>query len=162
MWIDKIPDGAAVGNSIRWHNYNLVITKPDGTKETQTFATVQDTTSAQFTSYTPSQTGNYNFTFTFPEQQYTYTGLISGFFGPPTPSNYVNDTYLTSSASTTVEVQQEPVTAISSYPLPSDYWIRPIYAENTDWYTISSNWLGLVPHGSPPKIRTPTKPFLAL
>lgn len=146
MWIDKIPDGAAVGNSIRWHNYNLVITKPDGTKETQTFTTVQDTTSAQFTSYTPSQTGNYTFTFTFPEQQYTYTGLIAGFFGPPTPSSYVNDTYLTSSASTTVEVQQDQITAISSYPLPSDYWTRPIYAENTDWYTISSNWLGT---GSP-------------
>ena len=146
MWIDKIPDGAAVGNSIRWHNYNLLITKPDGTKETQTFATVQDTTSAQFTSYTPSQTGNYTFTFTFPEQQYTYTGLFSGFFGPPAPSNYVNDTYLTSTASTTVEVQQEQVNAISSYPLPSEYWTRPIYAENTDWFTISSNWLGT---GSP-------------
>ena len=66
MWIDKIPDGAAVGNSIRWHNYNLVITKPDGTNETQTFATVQDTTSAQFTSYTPSQTGNLYFHFFFP------------------------------------------------------------------------------------------------
>jgi len=146
MWIDKIPDGAAVGNSIRWHNYNLVITKPDGTKDTQTFDTVQDTTSAQFTSYTPSQTGNYTFTFTFPEQAYTYTGLIYGFFGPPAPSNYVNDTFLTSSASTTVIVQQEQITALSSYPLPSEYWTRPIYAENTDWWAISSNWLGT---GSP-------------
>ena len=146
MWIDKIPDGAAVGNTIRWHNYNLTITKPDGTTETTIFPTCQDTTSAQFTSYTASQTGTYTFTFTFPQQAYTYTGLIYGFFGPPAPSAYVNDTYLTSSASTNVTVQQAQITAIASYPLPSDYWTRPIYAENTDWWSISSNWLGT---GSP-------------
>ena len=28
-------------------------------------------------------------------------------------------------------------------PLPTAYWTRPIYGENTDWYTIASNWLGI-------------------
>ena len=29
-----------------------------------------------------------------------------------------------------------------SYPLPTEYWTRPIYGENPYWYTVSSNWLG--------------------
>jgi hypothetical protein len=146
MWIDKIPDGAAVENTIRWHNYNLTITEPDHTTATTIFATCQDTTSAQFFSYTPDQTGTYTFTFTFPQQNYTYTGLISGFFGPPAPSAYTNDTYQSSTATTTLTVQDQPITSISSYPLPTEFWTRPIYGENNDWWTISSNWLGT---GSP-------------
>ncbi len=147
MWIDKIPDGAAVGNDHRWHNYNLTVTKPNGQTETTIFPVVQDTTSAQFFSYTPDTTGNYTFTFTFPGQKYDFTDLISDFMNPfPHQSAYINDTYLPSTASTTVDVQQEPITAISSYPLPTEYWTRPIYAENTDWWSISSNWLGT---GSP-------------
>ena len=146
MWIDKIPDGAAVGNDIRWHNYKLTITAPNGNVETKTFDTTTDTTSAQYYAYTPSQVGTYTFKFDFPEQKYTYTGLIYGFFGPPAPSAFVNDTYLASSASVTLTVQEEQVTAIGSYPLPAMYWTRPIYGENTDWWSISSNWLGT---GSP-------------
>jgi hypothetical protein len=146
MWLDKIMDGAADGNDIRWHNYKLTITKPDLTTETTTFPVCQDPTSAQFYSYTPDQLGTYTFTFNFPGQQYTYTGLIFGFFGPPAPSAYVNDTYLPSSSTTTVTVQQEQIATITSYPLPSNYWTRPIYGENTDWWSISSNWLGT---GSP-------------
>src|SRR5665647_1870853 len=35
MWVDKIPDGAQIGNTIRFHNYQLTITAPDGTVTTQ-------------------------------------------------------------------------------------------------------------------------------
>ena len=39
-------------------------------------------------------------------------------------------------------VQQEPLTSpVLSYPLPTEYWTRPIEGQNTDWYSISSNWL---------------------
>jgi hypothetical protein len=59
----------------------------------------------------------------------------------------MNDTYLPSSASTTLTVQQTPIpAAITSEPLPTNYWTHPIYGENSNWYTISSNWLG---SGSP-------------
>ena len=147
MWLDKVINSAAPTNDVRFHNYNLTITKPDGTKETQIFATIQDTTSSQYTHYTPDQVGNYTFTFTFPGQVYTYTGLYAGFFGPPSQSDYINDTYLASSASTALTVQQEPIpTPVSSSPMPTDYWTRPIYGLNTDWWSISSNWLGT---GSP-------------
>jgi outer membrane protein assembly factor BamB len=137
MWVDKTPGGrgaAAAGNDIRFHDYKLTITKPDGTTETKTWDVCWDPTSSQYTAYTPDQTGEYTFKFEYPGQVYTWSGT------------YQNDTYLGSSATTTLTVQEEPITAITSYPLPAEYWTRPIYGENTDWWTISSNWLGT---GSP-------------
>jgi len=137
MWVDKTMGGwgaASPGNDIRMHDYKLTITRPDGTTETKTWPIVWDTTSSQYTSYTPAQTGEYTFKFDFPEQVCTWS------------TDYQNDTYLASSATTTLTVQEEPVIAITSYPLPTEYWTRPIYGENTDWWSISSNWLGT---GSP-------------
>jgi hypothetical protein len=31
---------------------------------------------------------------------------------------------------------------INSYPLPTEYWTRPIEGQNNYWYTVASNWLG--------------------
>ena len=40
-------------------------------------------------------------------------------------------------------MQAEPISeALSSGPLPTQYWTRPIYGENSEWYAVSSNWLG--------------------
>ena len=139
MWLDKTFDPSiALTNDYRFHNYNLTITKPDGSTETKIFDTVIDTTSSQFYAYTPTQVGKYTFTFNFPGQAFnTYS------HPPSTVSQLVNDTYLPSHASTTITVQQDAIpSAIHSYPLPTEYWTRPIYGENTDWWTISSNWLG--------------------
>ena len=146
MWIDKIPDGAAIANDIRLHNYKLTITAPDGTTQVQTFAVVSDTTSNQGYAFTPTQIGTYTLKFEFPGQVYDWTTPISSFFGPPAPSAYVNDTYLPSSATTTLTVQQAQITTIPDNPLPTSYWTRPINGENPDWWRISSNWLGT---GSP-------------
>jgi hypothetical protein len=137
MWVDKTMGGwfaASADNDIRMHDYKLTITRPDGETETQTWPIVWDTTSSQYTSYTPTQTGEYTFKFDFPKQVCTWS------------TDYQNDTYLASSATTTLTVQEEPVTTISGYPLPKEYWTRPIYGENTDWWAVSSNWLGT---GSP-------------
>ena len=54
----------------------------------------------------------------------------------------INDTYLPSSSTTTLTVQQDQVATIPNVPLPQEYWARPIYGENTDWWVISNNWLG--------------------
>ncbi len=139
MWLNKVYDGAAIGNDNRFHNYKLTITAPDGTNTTQTFDTIQDTTSNQGYRFTPDQVGTYNLTFNFPGQainDYTHDAN----------SQYVNDTYLPSSATTTLIVQEEGISYIPQAPLPAEYWTRPIYGENTNWFTISSNWLG---SGSP-------------
>ena len=141
MWLDKTMNGAAIGNDIRFHNYKITITAPDGKEETKTWDTVWDTTSNQGFSYTPTQVGTYTLNFTYPGQDYnTYSHSST--------SAYVNDTYQASTASTTFTVQNEPTVSYpDSYPLPTEYWTRPIYGENPYWFTISSNWLGFASPG---------------
>jgi hypothetical protein len=143
IWLDKtFGSDPGLTNNYRFHNYNLTIIKPDGLLDVKIFDVCTDTTSSQGYAYTPDQVGNYTFIFTFPGQKYDQ---YLGAYNPA--SAYVNDTYLPSSAKTVLTVQQEPIpNAVDSFPLPSEYWTRPIYAENPYWWTISSNWLGL---GSP-------------
>jgi outer membrane protein assembly factor BamB len=143
MWLDQLfgvgfgaADSAAIGNDYRFHDYQLTITKPDGKTETQTFGYISDPTSNQYYKYTPDQVGEYTFNFTFPGQAYAE-------YGHNPASVLVGDSYLSSTASTTLTVQQEPIPgAVGSPPLPTEYWTRPIYGENTGWWSISSNWLG--------------------
>ncbi len=132
---------ALTANNYRFQNFQVVITAPDGTKQTKNFAFISDPTSSQLFSFTPSQVGTYNFNFTFPGQVYGAGG--NGYEKSP----IFGDTYLPSSASTTLNVQQNPIPAAEgSTPLPSEYWAHPIYGEGTDWWAISSDWLG---SGSP-------------
>lgn len=138
VWLDKIPDGALVTNNIRFHNYKCVITAPDGTTQTVTWDTVTDTTSSAYTAFTPTQTGTYSFNFSFPGQAYK-TGTAGVDYSAT--SAYINDTYLASSASTTLTVQEEQVSSGTFTPLPTEYWTRPIEGENANWYAIGSNYL---------------------
>ena len=140
VWLGDVIQGAmsmpaSAANDIRFHDYKLTITKPDGKTETVEWPIVFDTTSSAYTTYTPNQVGTYTLNFSFPGQTYTWSGA------------YQNNTYLPSSKSTTLTVQEEPLPdATRSYPLPTEYWTRPIEGQNTDWWTISSHWLG---NGSP-------------
>jgi len=132
---------ALTANNYRFHNFLVAITAPDGTKETKTFSVISDPTSSQLFTFTPTQTGTYSFNFTFPGQVYGANG--NGYENSP----IYNDTYLPSSASTTLTVTQDPIPAAEgSSPLPTSYWTHPIYGEGTDWWAISSDWLG---SGSP-------------
>ncbi len=140
MWLDISYDNAALYNDYRFHDYKLTITAPDGTITSQTFATVSDPTSNQGYKFIPTQVGIYNLNFTFPGQ------IITTSNDDPA-SDYIGDTYLPSSASATLTVQNEPVSSRSTTPLPSEYWTRPIYGENPNWWTISSNWRGIAGSG---------------
>jgi hypothetical protein len=144
MWLNQVIDGASLTNQVRFHNYQITITAPDGTSQSQTFTVVQDPTSAQPYYFTPSQVGTYNLTFNFPGQKYTYPDFVlninAGTFGP---SAYFNDTYQASSASTKLTVLSTPIPHYPTTPLPNQYWTRPIYGTNSNWYIISSNWLGV-------------------
>jgi hypothetical protein len=135
MWLTNTYDSELITNNYRFQNYQLTITAPDGTVSKQTFPVVTDTTSNQFYSWTPTETGTYSFNFTFPGQTLTTSNDL------PT-SAYINDTYLPSSAVSTCTVQQQQITNYPQAPLPTEYWTHPIYGENTYWPTISSNWLG--------------------
>jgi outer membrane protein assembly factor BamB len=131
MWVDGAMPGATIENNIRRSGYTLTITKPDGTTQKMEWQTVSDPTSCQFVSFIPEQVGNYTLKFDYPGQTYTWTGT------------YQNDTFTAASKTMTLTVLEEPLpAATTSYPLPTEYWTRPIEGQNTDWYTISSNWLG--------------------
>ena len=143
MWIDQTINGGAIENDYRFHNYKLTIIKPDNTVETKTWDIIMDLTSSQGYTFTPDQLGTYTLKFEFPGQDYnTYSHS-------PT-SEYVNDTYAASSASTILIVQEDPIPFQGSSPLPTEYWTRPIYGENTDWWSISSDWLGTGSPAFPP------------
>jgi hypothetical protein len=138
MWIDLPPPTATGITGDRWRNYSLNVTKPNGAVQTLGPFT-SDATSSMFFKYTPDQVGTYKFDFTFPGQVLSLTGPAGL---PGMPSDYINDTYLPSSASTTLTVQQDPLPPVPVYPLPTSYWTRPIDGQNTQWAAIASNWLG--------------------
>jgi hypothetical protein len=138
MWIDTPLVGAAVSNTIRRHDYTLTITDPNGKVETQHWDEIQDTTSVQSYLYTPSVVGTYTLKFEYAQQVYEWNVA-----GVQPSANYTGDIFTAASKTTTLTVQEEQLpSATSSYPLPTEYWTRPIEGQNTDWYTISSNWLG--------------------
>jgi len=143
FWIDKVPPTAIGLWGMRWHNFEVIVTKPDGsTEDLGTFNS--DSTGGAWTQYTPDTVGTYKFDFSFPgqvaieENPYPYDRSKVGGVA------YVNDTYGASSASTTLNVQEQQVT--TAYPptaLPTEYWTRPINSMNRNWYSIGGNWLGL-------------------
>jgi hypothetical protein len=135
MWVDKPMPEATVFNDIRRHNYELTITKPDGKSEVRTFD-LSDTTGVQFYIFTPDQIGDYTFVFHYPQQKYTWNETTA-------QRVFTNDIFKSATSKTVhLTVQQDPIpNAISSYPLPAEYWTRPIEGQNTDWWSISSNYL---------------------
>ena len=136
MIVDVPLPSTSEANDIRRHNYQLIITAPDGTNQTKTWDRVADTTGAQSTSFTPDQVGTYTFTFNYPDQKYTWTTAQGG------SAAYANVTFLATSATATLTVQQDAVASTPDSPLPTEYWTRPIYGEDYNWYIMGSNWLG--------------------
>ena len=143
MWVDSPLPDAYPHNTIRRSGYTLTITAPDNkTTTTQKWDIIQDTTGIQFYTFTPTQVGTYTLKFDYAGQKYTWNKANTPDISA-NAANYENDTYLASSRTITVTVQQDPLPApINSYPLPTEYWARPIEAQNSDWWSISSNWLG--------------------
>ena len=143
MWVQVIFGGnAELTNTYRFGtgtpSWTLVVTAPDGTNTSTTLGTVTSPTSDYDYDFTPTTTGTYVLTFNFPATTVTASN-------DPT-SALIGDTYPAATASTNLTVQQTAIAALPSAPLPTTYWMRPIYGENTAWYTLGSNWLGF---GSP-------------
>ncbi len=143
FWLDKVPIGAEGQWGSRWHNMKVTAKDPDGTNTTiGTFNS--DPNGGATTYFTPTKTGTYTFYFEFPgqiaqnENPYPYVGFIG------LGLDYVNDTFLPSSASTTLTVQSQAISyAYGASPLPTAYWTRPINSMNREWAPITGNWLGL-------------------
>ncbi len=141
VWTIDIPPPTAGGaGGDRWQGYTIKVTRPDGTIENLGPYT-SDPTGGQYALYTPTQTGTYRFDLHFPGQTLSLNNPDTGV--PGTSSPYVGDYFMPSDASCTLTVQPAPIEKIPASPLPTEYWTRPIFQENSAWASIASNWLGL-------------------
>jgi hypothetical protein len=136
MWLDKIDPTASGPQGSRFEGLEVTITKPNGDQEIKGPFTL-DPASFAYTLFTPDQIGTYNLVLNFPGQQISGIGGII-----PIP---IDNYYEPDSFTTTLTVQENQITATPQTPLPTDYWTRPIDAQNQEWYTISGNWLGVGP-----------------
>ena len=137
FWIDKLPATAAGTGGDRWQDITIEVTAPDGNKETIGPLT-SDPIGGGWVLYTPDQVGTYTFVFDFPGQVLSLigpTGLVGA------NSAYINDTFLASTATKIVNVQQDPIEVLLDTPVTDDYWTRPIEGQNTAWASMASNWL---------------------
>lgn len=129
-----LPD-TAVTNDIRRIGYTLTITKPDGKTEKFEWPIVQDTTGVAFLAYIPDQVGAYTLKFDYAGQVYTWNATA-------TQRAWYGVKFLPATRTITLQVQEEKIPEpMESYPLPTEYWTRPIEGQNTIWWTISSHWL---------------------
>ncbi len=146
IWTAQPLANAAVNNNIRKENYQLTITAPDGTNTTSSWPVVPNTGGELSTTYVPSTVGTYTATFTFGGMTYPTAAQII-WTAPPTAAQtasanaYAGDIFTASTTSSTFIVQQAPLGTINSAPLPTAYWTVPINGQNTNWYSVASNWL---------------------
>ncbi len=128
--IDKTNPLALIRTNL-FTGFTVQITKPDGTTETKGPYTA-DSTSGSWFQYTPTTVGTYKFQTFFAGQWANRTGAGSyERWYKPSQSSILQ-----------VTVQQDPIpTYDKSPPLPTDYWTRPINAENKGWWQIADNWL---------------------
>jgi hypothetical protein len=132
FWLDKLPPTAGVADwGDRWHNLTVTVTTPDGISSTLgTFTS--DPVGSAWTTFTPDQIGTYTFQISFPGQRITgvtMMGPIDNYYQPSTSSEV------------TLTVQEEQIQPWPAAELPSEYWERPINAQNREWAQISGDWL---------------------
>jgi hypothetical protein len=123
-----------------WEGLTVTVTKPDDTIETLDnngagFTT--DSTGMTGTVYVPAVAGNYTLQVHFPEQicEEGVIGFMGGGIAPGTKM------LASDSEIITLVVQEEPTEYYPAYPLPTEYWTRPIDQQLREWAPIAGNWL---------------------
>lgn len=112
-----------------WQGLTVDVTKPDGTKTTLTCPKT-DSTGGTGIIFIPDQVGNYTMKTIFPAQNST-NNLV------PTSNLYA----AAESDPLLLVVQQDPVPKYPAFPLPTEYWSRPVDAQIREWYSIMGHWL---------------------
>jgi len=137
FWPNKIPPTAFGPYGDRW-TWNVEVTKPDGSKETQGPFT-SDPVGGGYLLYTPDQVGTYTFVAIMDDH------VMTGEPAPPTGgygAETIGDTYLgDTSDPLELIVQEDQIEAWEEAPLPTEYWERPINTMSRDWYVLAGNWL---------------------
>jgi outer membrane protein assembly factor BamB len=122
-----------------WEGLWVEIKRPDD--QTVTITDIKtDSTGGTGVTYKPPIAGNYSLKLHFPEQVTTSTKIAGSMaLGVVYPAGTVF------AASETdwliLVVTQEPRQFYPGFPLPSEYWTRPIDAQIREWSTIAGNWL---------------------
>lgn len=117
LWLNLPPPTANVQYGDKWTNMTVVVTRPDGTKETLG-PFISDDTGGAHTIYTPTQTGNYSFQSFFGGQTLAGNNPTPG----QPPNSFVGDYYQPSQSEVyTLIVQQEPIGYAAITPLPTEY-----------------------------------------
>ncbi len=139
MWLDKPPPVPTVQTTteraIPYTNFSLQVTRPDGHIENLGPFT-SDSTGSTATSYIPDQLGEYTFQFFYGGEWLTGARLA----GAPQTTDYYRPSV---SHLVKITVQEEPIYSTPGAPLPTEYWTRPINAQNYEWHVLGGNWLGL-------------------
>jgi hypothetical protein len=145
LFISAVPDPIGVGQSLNiqwwltiphpvsgmtWENIKVTIQAPNG--NTKTFDGLKsDINGGAYLSFTPDTLGTYKIQASFPGQWVNTTGS----------SGYTRWYVPLESKILEVTVQEQPISLTPELPLPTEYWTRPINAENRQWYLIAGNWL---------------------
>jgi hypothetical protein len=126
--LDKVsPNAIGVSGGTHFTGFTVEITKPDGTTYTTPSMTAT-AISGNYFLYVPDTVGTYELKAIFLGQWINVTGYE--FWYRPSTSGILELT-----------VQQEPIPDWPTVPLPTDYWTRPIYGENKEWWQVSDDWL---------------------
>jgi outer membrane protein assembly factor BamB len=139
FWLALPPPTASAQYGDRWQNMYVEVTRPDSHVD-RLGPFTSDATGGTHTTYTPNTVGEYTFQMIFEGETLAGNNLGSD------PSAYpeIGDYYEPSESNImTLVVQDEPIPEPKVNPLPTQYWTRPIYGENNEWYSISGAWLGL-------------------
>ena len=112
-----------------WLDLQVEVISPDN-KTTLINCPKTDSTGGTGVIFVPDQVGTYTLTTIFPEQNATSYGVL-------TSSLY----YAARSDPLQLVVQQDPVVYYPAFPMPTEYWTRPIDAQIREWYSIAGHWL---------------------
>jgi len=140
MWLNP-----ATHASRYFKDYKVTITKADGTKDVITMDSYRADTTAWF-EYIADQIGTWKLKFEFPGGYFpagNYTPAPGAVMGTATQNFQLSCYYKPSStAEQTLIVQDQVVYPWPESPLPTDYWTRPAYLENREWWPILGNYPG--------------------
>jgi outer membrane protein assembly factor BamB len=120
---------ATAGTYYKWIGLTVTVTDPDG--KTSTLGPFNtDATGGTGSVFIPTMTGTYKFQTHFPAQ------TMAGAFGAPEQAYAASDSPITE-----LVVQEEPIPYFPSFPLPEEYWNRPINGQFFEWVPLTGQWL---------------------
>ncbi len=128
------------GTGDLYKGITIKITDPDGQITTLGPYTADTTGGIAAVLFTPEKTGNYTIKAYYPGQNLTKSA--ASMFGPGVDYSNVRELPSESDPETLL-VQDEKIPLYSSPALPTEYWSRPINAQNYAWAELAGSWFGL-------------------